>query len=181
MKDNSKARNSPDQLCTRKAPPQKDGEKPRREKGSYLEGRSSVFSWMLILFLCQNIPLILANTLRRKQILLSMAFKAFHDKALLAHSLPQAASLPLCFSTVGNSSPKLQTCSYGQLFMLFPVLRIFTEYSSFLLSFPFPSFLPHLATIQYPFEVSDYTESHLQIAVFCPSPALSFFLMWGTR
>lgn len=52
MKDNSKARNSPDQLCTRKAPPQKDGEELGREKGSYLEGRSSVFSWMLILFLC---------------------------------------------------------------------------------------------------------------------------------
>lgn len=99
-----------------------------------------------------------------------------------AHSSPQAPSLPLCFSAVGNSSPKLQTCSAGQLFMLFPVLRIFTEYSPFLLSFP----LSLLSTSSGYHPVSLWGFRLYRISFtncsILPIPSLSFFfffLMWG--
>lgn len=87
-----------------------------------------------------------------------------------------------CLSALALLEIVLPNCKLAQLGSC-SFYSLFLEYSQNSLPFSFlslfPSYPPHLATIQYPFEVSDYTESHLQIAVFCPSPALSFFWCGG--
>ena len=86
-----------------------------------------------------------------------------------------------CLSALALLEIVLPNCKLAQLGSC-SFYSLFLEYSQNSLPFSFlslfPSYPPHLATIQYPFEVSDYTESPSQIAVFYPSHPYLFFFFW---